>query len=400
MATPDLELRAAAEFKANTEKNNKASNVAEQPTVVTRKMSTMRASTVWDRFSLKGTPEEVKKRIIEHREVFKWLPALCSNDLVHGSWWYLWGSLISMIIPIFPLISLYEGFWPEADVHLPKTEHVAVYVLLIVLGFFYTVGSYAFLRAVETPEVEPIFTCYHFGSDELFGMWMFTLGTMPAIPLLAMYAYYNNGTSIGSQFKLALALTVFFEFLFFLATFACYPSYETPAVADEEATGSLNTASVADTNESGGKKSKDEPVKLSAPKQYIAPYILCCLPDCCCTWLKFHLSNDWLVVSWGCVVGCIFAIIMCIGMLIHAAHEKEARGIFDYATGLGNMLFFLIGSVYFAAGSHAMGDQGGIHGLEHQKGGKYVSADKNEEFQTADTVASTAMVKLQGELDA
>ena len=33
-----------------------------------------------------GTPMSRKEVIVQRRGAFKWLPVLCSNDLVHGSW--------------------------------------------------------------------------------------------------------------------------------------------------------------------------------------------------------------------------------------------------------------------------------------------------------------------------
>jgi hypothetical protein len=35
-----------------------------------------------------GTPMSKADVIIQRRGAFKWLPVLCSNDLVHGSWYY------------------------------------------------------------------------------------------------------------------------------------------------------------------------------------------------------------------------------------------------------------------------------------------------------------------------
>ena len=43
-----------------------------------------------------------KMKIIEKRVVFRGLPVLCENDLVHGSWWYFWGSALCILIPVMP----------------------------------------------------------------------------------------------------------------------------------------------------------------------------------------------------------------------------------------------------------------------------------------------------------
>ncbi len=59
------------------------------------------------------TDDEITQRILSNRRAFKWLPVYCENDLVHGSWWYVWGSVLTIFIPVFPLVSLYAGWWPE-----------------------------------------------------------------------------------------------------------------------------------------------------------------------------------------------------------------------------------------------------------------------------------------------
>ena len=41
-----------------------------------------------------------RERIIRKRVVYKWLPVLFANDLVHGSWWFIVGSLYITVIKI------------------------------------------------------------------------------------------------------------------------------------------------------------------------------------------------------------------------------------------------------------------------------------------------------------
>lgn len=121
----------------------------------------------------------------QQKRFFAWLPAHgMSSDLVYGSWWFIFGSIFSALIPLVPLVSLYVGWWPDTSTFLPLDIHVTAYVLLIVVGVFFTVGSYAFLRAVH-PRLKdiPLFNkdyerkenlgllqrqCM---TDELFGMW-------------------------------------------------------------------------------------------------------------------------------------------------------------------------------------------------------------------------------------
>ena len=99
--------------------------------------------------STSSTPPD-KNKTIQNRGVFKWLPVRCENDLVHGAWWYFWGSFLAVLIPIFPLIALYEDWWPAPeDVNgnqlVPQTPHTAAYCLIVFAGIMYTIGSYIFI---------------------------------------------------------------------------------------------------------------------------------------------------------------------------------------------------------------------------------------------------------------
>lgn len=89
-----------------------------------------------------------KQTIIGHRGCLQCLPAWCSSDLVHGAWWFVWASLLTTLIPIYPLISMYHRFWDKPEL-LPIFDSTAVYVLLIFSGLMFTVGSSALIRAVD-----------------------------------------------------------------------------------------------------------------------------------------------------------------------------------------------------------------------------------------------------------
>jgi hypothetical protein len=85
-----------------------------------------------------------KDIILARRGVFRWLPVACSNDLVHGSWYYVWGSVLCVVIPVFPLLLLFEEVWTVDDAEedeqkssLPRAAHASVYGMLIVLGVLY-----------------------------------------------------------------------------------------------------------------------------------------------------------------------------------------------------------------------------------------------------------------------
>ena len=265
---------------------------------------------------------------LKRRVVFKWLPLGFSNDLVYGSWWFFYGSLLTIIIPIFPLIALYEDLWDNHHVEelgIPNVEHAVAYSLLVLIGILYTVGSYAFVRAVESPPPKPLFTNYHVATDELFGMWCFFWGTVPSIPLLAIYVYFNQGSAL---FMVAFVMCVVFTFITLVAVFACYPGNE-----EEHHTLCIYVL-----------------CPCLRRKEYLAPILLACLPKN--SSLRRHVSNDWLVVSWGLFLGCLFSTAICIALLYYAVQDGEGRLIFDYSTGFVDMLLFTIGSMYFLAGSY------------------------------------------------
>lgn len=290
--------------------------------------SVFRRSTTYDDvWSAAETDEDRIRRITKNRGCLKGVPVLCSNDLVHGSWYYVWGSLLSAIIPIFPLISLYLGsemWWPVSEVGMARDIHAVAYALMALLGIFYTLGSYAFLRAVEFPTPPPLFPdFYHFQSDELLGMWLMFFGTGTTVPICAMYAYYGG----GSLYWFATACCAFFTLLFGVATLACYPGL----VIDEEF------------------KNRHD------PKQYLQPWITPCMPENFCGFnVKKHMNNDWLIVSWAMTWGCAGCVFMSLVMMVYSiSYEKKPRDIYDYATSLVDMILFFLGSLYFALGSYA-----------------------------------------------
>lgn len=168
-----------------------------------------------------GTPMTKKEVIIERRGALKWLPVFCSNDLVHGSWWFLWGSLLSMVIAIVPLIQKYITFYHQTDDTLPRIDQDITWALLIICGFFYTVGSYAFVRAFEEPPKLALFHYYkHVQSDELLGAWLFLFGTIPSIPYSLVYFSIQPGLTYMILICMAVAGTM----ACVLFVLACYPN--------------------------------------------------------------------------------------------------------------------------------------------------------------------------------
>ena len=74
-------------------------SVPEQANSFRQRFLTVKSSTSGDR-------EDLNRRIIDKRGIFKWLPVAFENDLVLGSLYLALGSFLCAIIPIFPLISI------------------------------------------------------------------------------------------------------------------------------------------------------------------------------------------------------------------------------------------------------------------------------------------------------
>lgn len=163
-----------------------------------------------------------KELIVKKRAVFKWLPVLCSNDIVHGSWWFVWGSLLAMLTAVIPLVDYYAHFFQASDNTLPALEFTETWALLIISGFFFTIGSWCFVRAFEEPERHPLLHgWYHFQSDELLGAWLFLFGTIPAVPYTLVFWFQAPGEMI---YFMGVVMSIIFVLCTYLFVLACYPS--------------------------------------------------------------------------------------------------------------------------------------------------------------------------------
>jgi len=199
-----------------------------------------------------------RERISARRGAFRWLPIKFSNDLVHGSWWFVVGSIIATLIPIVPLINEYYPFWDTGgERSLPLLEDAATFGLLIASGFFFTLGSLAFVRATEEPMLKPLFShiSVHMATDELLAAWLFLFATIPFVPFMAVYVFYNNTVLL---YWGCLIVSIAFVIGTYFFVLACYPS-------DRE-----------------------------ERRHQIVPMLVSCLCNGDCCGLSTHLSNDWL----------------------------------------------------------------------------------------------------------
>ena len=115
-------------------------------------MSEMRKST--------GIGSNRRVGIWQQRVVFKWLPVAFSTDLEFGSWFYFWGSIIYMLIPLIPLVPLRGAYLPSEravsgdsvdDDNISYDEKIFLASLLAFSGLLFAFGSYLLVRACRNP---------------------------------------------------------------------------------------------------------------------------------------------------------------------------------------------------------------------------------------------------------
>ena len=116
-----------------------------------------------------------------------------SNFVFFPFRWYVWGSLVSAFIAMIPLIDLSISIFdvPEAT-SLKAFDESATWVLLIISSIFFTIGSYVFVRAFESPPKPPLFTWRHFATDELLAAWLYLFAMSPYIPYAMFYINVNR----------------------------------------------------------------------------------------------------------------------------------------------------------------------------------------------------------------
>jgi hypothetical protein len=208
------------------------------------------------------------EKIISRRGAFKWLPVAFSNDLVHGSWWYLIGSAFGIIFPMMIIVANHspnmQVFAYDDDL-LRDVTIDTTWILMIVSSVFFTLGSGAFLRAVNDPPMKPYFSSnfYHISTDELLGSWLFLFACFPFVPYSLIFVIAEPSNIFYWCMLSGALISVFGSYIFLVN---CYPSE-----IDREAT--------------------------------ILPWIQLCncySLNCFCTdaFIARHLSNDWLAATW------------------------------------------------------------------------------------------------------
>lgn len=293
--------------------NPLTSKVGLSPSLFVRNQSVFRKllAKTWDKYDTITN----KEQILARRGSMKWLPVLFQNDLVHGSWWFVIGSLSVILFSSIVLANDFTIILGEDDSLLSKFHYRATWELLILSGVFFTLGSLAFVRCLhENPPMDPLFKgCFHLSTDELLGSWLFFLGSLPFIPYSLVYVADEPNKILYFG---AFVVSVFIVLGTLLFVRASYPS-EKPN------------------------------------SRYILPIALCTL-QCCCseTFLKKHLANDWLAGCWVFFWGTLVATIACIVLSANAIANKDSLLIFIYVTAAIENFFFLIGAAYWVSGSY------------------------------------------------
>ena len=252
------------------------------------------------------------KQIRSSRGAFKFLPVVFSNDLVHGSWWFVIGSLMSAIIPIFPLADIYAPLFhtPEGTV-LQAFDKAVTWVLCIISGIFFTAGSWVYVRAFDEPVPTPLLSnYYHFSTDELLASWLMLLAVLPAIPLSLVYLVPFPRDHTYTVFLLASIFAVLASSGF------VYTSYP-------------NNSNHVQIN-------------------YCHKFVKSIFGDT--SSLLKHVESDWLASCWVMFWGTFFTTLGTYALLLTALNDRQ---LFVFLTGFFNTLAFLIGSAYYVAGSYS-----------------------------------------------
>jgi hypothetical protein len=143
---------------------------------------------------------------------------------------------------VIPLIDLYVHFFViPVNTSLAAFDASLTWVLCIISGAFFTVGSWVFIRAFEDPTPPPLLPkYYHTQTDELLGTvhktylgeislisectlgaWLFLLGMIPTVPYCIEYILDDSANIV---YWGALVGSVVFTFFCAFFLYCCYPA--------------------------------------------------------------------------------------------------------------------------------------------------------------------------------
>jgi len=259
------------------------------------------------------------------RGCFLWLPVVFRNDLVHGSWWFVAGSVVSVGIAVPPLFRHHIPIFEEANLSLNALNYAATWGLLIASGIFFSLGSLAFVFAFDDPPTTPPFQWRHISTWELIAAWMFLLAVLPGLPYSIIFL-------ITDMYKLTyigmLVLAVIFIVGSYLFVLTCYPRRTGQSEKGEHSTA------------------------------LVKKFVLC---TGCCSWWKNmvekHLCNDWLAGTWFFAIATFLGVCGGIYESGYSISTNNGLEIYIWVTGTIDAIMFLIGSMYYVAGSYPQDQQ-------------------------------------------
>ena len=119
--------------------NTRPWNTSSKPTHV-KKNSIMRRAIAraMDKYDQRSKLE----RVVTRRGAFEWLPVIGSNDLIHGSWWFVLGSVGVVGTTLVVIYNKYYLVLSDDDSTLTKSGFVVTWLLLCVSGIFSTLGTH------------------------------------------------------------------------------------------------------------------------------------------------------------------------------------------------------------------------------------------------------------------
>ena len=206
----------------NSVKRDYSNNSSNNKPTHTKKSSIMRRAIAraMDKYDQRSKLE----RVVARRGAFSWLPVIGSNDLIHGSWWFVIGSIGVVATTLVVIYNKYYLVLSDDDSTLTKNGFVATWLLLCISGVFSTLGSLAFVRAFhEDPPMRPMFPAfYHTQSDELLASWLFFFAMIPFIPYCLIFLSEERSHSLLYLIALIFAILVCLGSLLFVR--ACYPT--------------------------------------------------------------------------------------------------------------------------------------------------------------------------------
>eukprot|EP00597_Dinobryon_sp_UTEXLB2267_P003350 CAMPEP_0170061732 /NCGR_PEP_ID=MMETSP0019_2-20121128/3199_1 /TAXON_ID=98059 /ORGANISM="Dinobryon sp., Strain UTEXLB2267" /LENGTH=437 /DNA_ID=CAMNT_0010267655 /DNA_START=258 /DNA_END=1571 /DNA_ORIENTATION=+ len=290
-----------------------AHNVVLKRTITNQSVMRRSVAMEMDKFDMRSKIERIRAR----RGSFKSLPVFFSNDLVHGSWWFTIGSVVYTITSLVVFVNSYDPIMGEDDSTLSPYRYRASWMLMVLSGLLFTLGSLAFIRAMhDDPPMKALFPdLYHIQSDELLGSWLFLLGTVIFVPYCLIFV---AGTADKFLYLGLMAVAIIVSIGTYLFVRACYPSEEDV-----------------------------EHMKIIKPISRVMCY--CCLSR---SWMKKHMPNDWLAGAWFIYWAMVFATFASFIILIYTLVFASLVNKFVLAWGFFSNVCFLLGAAYFVSGSY------------------------------------------------